>query len=233
MSAPPPSSRRSFIRRHRLFARRYRVTYLFALLFLALTVLLCIRLDEWSPAQRPGRCYDARLVSTAPHPATDKVYVAVTASWLLIVMALAILLGARRRRLVLTLSFLQFPVHLYMAIALRCANQGRLQAVRGGQRDGNENKWDFGQTTAVLLLGVAATELVSRAREYLRFEKELERKGLGRNATRSTAGDGDKQGRNEEEEFGGNNDGGLLEDDIRIMDERQERQDNVSNGTEG
>lgn len=212
-SPEKPQSRLSYIKRHRLFARRYRVTYLFALLFLALTILLCIRLDDWSPATRPGRCYNARLVSTPPHPTTDKIYVAITASWLLIVMALAVLLGARRRRLVLTLSFLQFPVHLYMAIALRCANQGQLEGVVG-----NENQWDFGQTTAVLLLAVAVAELISKGREYLRFEEQLKREGLSRMAARARADD-DKEGRNREEEFGQGNDGGLVGDVIRIMED--------------
>lgn len=149
-------------------------------------------------------------------------------------MALAVLLGARRRRLVLVLSFLQFPVHLYMAIALRSANQGRLEG-----EDGNENRWDFGQTTAVLLLGIAVSELISKAREYVKFERELRRKGLGKRlASRSPGmssskrdgdngkhddevrgdGDGDDDGAEDGVVVGDQNDGGLFEDDIRVIE---------------
>jgi hypothetical protein len=234
--------------RKRLLTPRYRTTYLFGLLFLALTILLCIRLDEWAPDHRPGRCYDARFIvhSSAAHPVADKVYVAITAAWLLIVMALAIFLGARRRRLVLLLSFLQFPVHLYMALALRTANQGRLEG-----EDGNENRWDFGQTTAVLLLSIAVSELISKAREYVKFEKELKQKGLGtrqagrspdppssqmerddeKNAHDESGGDGngdvDNEGDDSEDEDVGvdENGGGLFEDDIRAIEAERRREE--------
>lgn len=226
--------------KERIFAKRYRVTYLFALLFLALTILLCIRLDEWAPAQPPGRCYDARLISYEPaaHPTADMVYVAVTASWLLIVMALAIFLGARRRRLVLALSFVQFPVHLYMAIALRTANQGKLEG-----DDGNENRWDFGQTTAVLLLAIALTELITKAREYVKFEKDLVRNGLGKRMVdrRELAGTGSStremnDGDDDEDEEGGVGrdavgdgdgafDGGLMELEIRAIEQERREEE--------
>jgi heme/copper-type cytochrome/quinol oxidase subunit 4 len=169
------------------------------------------------------------------------VYVAITAAWLLIVMALAIFLGARRRRLVLLLSFLQFPVHLYMALALRTANQGRLEG-----EDGNENRWDFGQTTAVLLLSIAVSELISKAREYVKFEKELKRKGLGtRQAGRSpdppssqmerddeknthdeSGGDGNGDVDNEgDDSEDGDVGGGLFEDDIRAIEAERHREE--------
>lgn len=84
-------------------------------------------------------------------------------------MMAAALSGARWRHTILVLAFLQFPVHLYMALALRSANQGKLE---GG---GYENEWDFGQTTAVILLCVAAREVFDKSLEYFFFEKDLKK----------------------------------------------------------
>lgn len=54
-----------------------------------------------------------------------------------------------------------------MALALRSANQGRLEG------SGYENQWDFGQTTAVILLVVALREVFEKGLEYYFFEKDL------------------------------------------------------------
>lgn len=158
------------------FTARHRSSYLFAAMFLALTILLCVRLAAWAPDAKPGRCYDARLIAITDtdHPSTDIAYVAVTAAWMLSAMASAIFLGARRRRWVLVSAFLQFPVHLYMAVALRSVNQGLLEGDEG------ENAWDFGQTTAVVLLAVAVAELLSKGWRYFVFERELRTRGRAR-----------------------------------------------------
>ncbi|KAL6898808.1 hypothetical protein GGI43DRAFT_427936 [Trichoderma evansii] len=151
------------------FTPRHRATYLFAALYLVLTILLCVALDNWALDQQPGRCYFSHLVTSpnANHPLSDKVYVGFTASWMILVMLAAALSGARWSHTILILAFLQFPVHLYMALALRSANQGKLE---GG---GYENGWDFGQTTAVILLAVAGRELFDKGLEFFFFEKDL------------------------------------------------------------
>ncbi|KAL3455739.1 hypothetical protein BJX64DRAFT_294781 [Aspergillus heterothallicus] len=138
---------------------RYRATFLFIALYLALTILLCIRLNEWAPNTPPGRCYFSHLVTSpgASHPGHDKIYVSITASWLIGVVLASVFLGVERRRGILVLSSLHFPLHLYMAIALRQANQGRFEG-----ETKHENEWDFGQTTAVVLLGGAVVELGGR-----------------------------------------------------------------------
>ncbi|EHK43731.1 hypothetical protein TRIATDRAFT_16838, partial [Trichoderma atroviride IMI 206040] len=153
------------------FTPRHRATYLFVSLYLVLTILLCVALDNWALDRPPGRCYFSHLVTSsgAPHPMSDKVYVSFTASWMMLVMMAAALSGARWRHTILVLAFLQFPVHLYMALALRSANQGKLD---GG---GYENGWDFGQTTAVILLAVAAREVFDKGLEYFFFEKDLKK----------------------------------------------------------
>ncbi|KAL7923221.1 hypothetical protein ACQKWADRAFT_326142 [Trichoderma austrokoningii] len=174
---PSPDWAHHLFSRHLTFFRsphftpRHRATYLFVTLYLVLTILLCIALDNWALDTSPGRCYFSRLVtgSGAPHPMSDTVYVSVTASWMMLVMMAAALSGARWRHTILVLAFLQFPVHLYMALALRSANQGKLDG------DGYENGWDFGQTTAVILLAVAAREVFDKGLEYFFFEKDLKK----------------------------------------------------------
>lgn len=159
---------------------KHRVTYVFAILFLALTILLEVRLNEWSDSEnseepKPGRCYYTNGTSTpsAGHPWTDKTYVGITAGWLLLVMASAIFGRSERRKIILILAFLQFPVHLYMTIALRTANQEHLSGEEG------ENGWDFGQTTAILLLGVTINELVSKSLGFHKETKALRREARG------------------------------------------------------
>ncbi|KAJ0420807.1 hypothetical protein BJY00DRAFT_312733 [Aspergillus carlsbadensis] len=163
-SAAPGSRKRGIP----YWTARYRATFLFIALYLALTILLCIRLNEWAPNTPPGRCYHSHLVTSegATHPSADKVYVSITASWLIAVVLASAFLGVHRRRGILVLSSLHFPLHLYMAIALRQANQGRFE----GEAK-HENEWDFGQTTAVVLLGGAVVELVGKGREYWAFER--------------------------------------------------------------
>ncbi|KAL2833734.1 hypothetical protein BDW59DRAFT_179454 [Aspergillus cavernicola] len=154
---------------------RYRATFLFTILYLALTVLLCVRLDEWAPNTEPGRCYYTHLVTkvTASHPVEDKIYVAVTSTWLIIVILASVFAGVSRRRWILLLSSFHFPLHLYMAIALRQANQGKFEGEKKHETD-----WDFGQTTAVVLLGIAVVELLTKGKEYYDFEKYVTKHGV-------------------------------------------------------
>jgi len=157
---------------------RFRVAFIFAAFFLALTVLLCVRLNGWS-SDTPGQCFrtDGTSAPSANHPGSDKAYVALTASWLLVVMLAAAVGGTRRRRFILVAAFLQFPVHLYMMVTLRTANQAYL-VPEGSSGDGEteggglpENEWDFGQTTAILLLWVSLSEFFSKGWGLYKFEK--------------------------------------------------------------
>ncbi|KAJ5110095.1 hypothetical protein N7532_002740 [Penicillium argentinense] len=159
---------------------RYRATFIFTALYLALTILLCIRLNQWAPKQEPGRCYFSHMVTSdsGSHPGSDKVYVAITSSWLILVMLFGVFGGVNKRRTILILASLHFPLHLYMAIALRQANQGKFE----GEMK-HENEWDFGQTTAVLLLVIALIELVIKWKEYYEFESDLAKHGLTRRPT--------------------------------------------------
>lgn len=157
---------------HTLWTVRHRITYAFAAMFMGLTIMLLVRLGEWNLDTEPGRCYHAQWITRndASHPLADRVYIATTGAWILATMASTIYFGARHRRWILSSAFLQFPVHLYMALALRTANQGKLSG-----EETQENAWDFGQTTAVLLLGLAIGELFRKGREFMNFEKVLRR----------------------------------------------------------
>ncbi|KAL4890493.1 hypothetical protein BDV59DRAFT_204446 [Aspergillus ambiguus] len=157
------------------FHNRYRAVYIFVSLYLALTILLGIRLNEWAPHQEPGRCYYSTLVTdpSDSHPAADKYYVGFTSAWLIVVVLASVFAGVNKRRTILVLSSLHFPLHLYMTIALRQANQGKFEG-----ETAHENEWDFGQTTAVLLLVIALVELFTKGKEYYDFESHVAKHGV-------------------------------------------------------
>lgn len=69
-----------------------------------------------------------------------------------------------------------------MALALRTANQGELE---GGIP---ENTWDFGQTTAVVLLVMAARELITKGLEFFLFERDLKRGVVSKSKNRREHG---------------------------------------------
>ncbi|KAL1898226.1 hypothetical protein Sste5346_003632 [Sporothrix stenoceras] len=165
---------------------RYRITYLFAASFLTLTILLNTKLGQWNDDKEPGACYNTAYTSTpgAHHPQADRVYVWVTCGWMLSVMMFAVFDGSSHRRYILLAAFAQFPLHFYMMVALRTANQGLLgiptednDAASGdGGGDNSENDWDFGQTTAVLLFTVTVVEAISKGREFFQFERSVKKK---------------------------------------------------------
>lgn len=71
-----------------------------------------------------------------------------------------------------------------MVIALRLANQDHLEG------EESENGWDFGQTTAVLLLGVTIQELFHKGHEYFTFEKDLKKYDPQHSISRETKTEG-------------------------------------------
>ena len=166
---------------------RHRATYLFAVFYLALTILLSNKLGEWD-LEVPGACYSTRGASTADavHPRSDRIYVWVTFGWMMTVMVFSIFDNASHRRFILVAAFAQFPLHFYMMLALRSANQGLLgvtaeeasEEAAGGEAETaetTENEWDFGQTTAMLLLAVALTEAASKGYKFFQMERTLKK----------------------------------------------------------
>lgn len=59
-----------------------------------------------------------------------------------------------------------------MTIALRIANEGKFE----GEMK-HENEWDFGQTTAVVLLGIAVVEFLKKGKQYYDFETYVMKHG--------------------------------------------------------
>ncbi|KAH8681879.1 hypothetical protein BX600DRAFT_447423 [Xylariales sp. PMI_506] len=154
---------------------QYRVSYVFALFFAIFGVALEIRLKDWSLTSTDlGNCYRTDGISSfgARHPAADQGYVAVTSIWLLATMAGTIWGTVHMRRPLLILAALQYPLHLYFMIALRLANTDHLEG------EESENAWDFGQTTAMILLGVAVKEIIARSVEYYTYERAARKHGL-------------------------------------------------------
>lgn len=173
---------------------RYRATYVFSVFYLALTILLNNKLGEWD-LEVAGTCYNSHLTSKpgASHPQADRVYLWVTFGWMITVMGFAIFGNASHRRFILVAAFVQFPLHFYMMLALRSANQGLLGVTAGEAADASEaatrlrsraesseeateNEWDFGQTTAILLLFVALVEAFGKGYEFFKFERQLKKK---------------------------------------------------------
>lgn len=151
---------------------------------IVLTALLNGRLNEWDEnSEEPGKCYNTYLVMSpdAAQPKTDRAYVGVTGAWLVMSLLSAIFGQPTQRHTILILSFLQFPVHLYMMIALRTSNVPFLEGTE------SETGWDFGQTVAVLLLGFTLNEIVTKAWEFYKWEKHLK---LGGQTSRTEERDG-------------------------------------------
>ncbi|KAF9883902.1 hypothetical protein FE257_002696 [Aspergillus nanangensis] len=202
------------------FDRRYRATYIFVTLYLALTILLGIRLNEWAPNQKPGRCYYSTLVTSpsSSHPTADKYYVGFTSAWLMTVVLASVFAGVKRRRIILVLSSLHFPLHLYMTIALRQANQYKFEG------EEHENDWDFGQTTAVILLAIAIVELLNKGKEYYDFERYVTKHGVvPPSANDSATGQDEEANRSSYLLVKSSGDGNSNETDTRLLGDGHEQ----------
>jgi hypothetical protein len=155
-------------------APRFRATCVYAILFFILAVMLEIGLSNWSlTSEDPGHCYriDGIASMHSVHPASDQAYVAFTTIWLLGVMIGTIFGGINLQKPLLVLGVLQFPLHFYFMVTLRQANTDHLE---GGE---SENDWDFGQTTATLLLATVVIELWHHGVQYYKFEMDLKKYG--------------------------------------------------------
>jgi hypothetical protein len=145
---------------------RAKILAVYAVLFAAMTIWLGIRVGKWD-YDIEGRCYRTGASSTthADHPTSDIIYISITASWMIATIFFAIFGNAKRVRTVIVLAGLQFPVHLYMMIAIRAANSAHLEG------DESENDWEFGQTVTVLLLYITIKEAYEGVKHYYKYEK--------------------------------------------------------------
>lgn len=147
---------------------RYLTVYGFAIFFIALAITFVIRLAAWQEDGKLGECYNTAFAShrSASHPGSDQTYVLVTAIWVLVAIGMAVFGGSKVLMLVLVFAMLEYPVHLYFMIAIRHVNQPLLEGTE------DEDRWDFGQTTAILLLGLAYLEFATKAWKYRKWTME-------------------------------------------------------------
>jgi hypothetical protein len=141
---------------------------IYAAFFFALTIVTITHLLQWNEhAEALGFCYDIDNSADrgADQPGTEITYVVVTGFSLLITMLGAIFSGPRFRIPLVGLAILHFGVHLYFMVVVRQTNQELLE---GAER---EDRWDFGQSTAMLLLGLSILEVLKKAYAVHKLEK--------------------------------------------------------------
>ncbi|KAF3012196.1 hypothetical protein G7054_g10003 [Neopestalotiopsis clavispora] len=160
---------------HRL-SFQYLTTYLYAIFFFALTVVTLNHMLQWNPrTEEPGYCYNTAGSADpgAEQPGTEIMYVVVTGFSLLCTMIGAIFSGPRLRFPLVLFAIMHYVVHLYFMIVVREANQKLLE---GSER---EDRWDFGQSTAMLLLGLAFLEAIKKAVKYCQINMMSDDRILG------------------------------------------------------
>lgn len=89
----------------------------------------------------------------------------ITGFTLLITMILAIFSGPRFRIALVAMALLHYGVHLYFMVVVRHANQKLLEGVE------REDRWDFGQSTAMMLLGFSIYEVLKKSFSVHRLDK--------------------------------------------------------------
>lgn len=156
----------------KLSARRlslqYLTMYVYAIFFFALTIVTITHLLQWDEHSTSlGYCYNTAgsADSGTDQPGTELTYVVVTGFSLLITMITAIFSGPKLRFPLVVIAVLHFGVHLYFMVVVREANQKLLEGVE------REDRWDFGQSTAMLLLGLAILEVMKKSLAYSRLNR--------------------------------------------------------------
>jgi heme/copper-type cytochrome/quinol oxidase subunit 4 len=135
-------------------------------MFVALTVTLLVKLGNWNEEDE-GHCYITTFIEVpdAVHPRSDIVYIVITAAWNLLALVSSVLGGPKRMKAVVILAAAQFPLHLYMMLALRVKNSNHLDG------EESEDSWKFGQTIAVLLLAMVLGDCYHGVIHYRHYEK--------------------------------------------------------------
>ena len=153
---------------------------MFAILYLTLVIVSPSDLENGT-ISIAGHCYHYNLIAlpNSSHPYLDNIYLGITCFYTFASLAGCLffdkhadaymkrtdpeLFIVSRRSLFIGLSImiahfvlistalLQYPLHLYMAIAIRVSNQAFLHGE-------SENKWGFGQVAALALLAPVIRE---------------------------------------------------------------------------
>ncbi|KAI0127930.1 hypothetical protein BJ170DRAFT_394967 [Xylariales sp. AK1849] len=153
---------------HRL-SFQYLTMYIYAIFFFALTIVTLTHLLRWDEqSSSPGLCYntDGSADPGAEQPGTEITYVVATGFALLITMGGALFSGRKLRMPLVILAVIHYGVHLYFMIVVREANQPLLEGLE------REDRWDFGQSTAMLLLGLSVGEVLKKSFQYRRWNNK-------------------------------------------------------------
>jgi hypothetical protein len=148
---------------------RYLTTYIYIAFFFALTIVLITHLLEWNiNSPELGFCYEVEGSANpgADQPGTEITYVVTTGFALLILMLGAVFAGTKMRTFLVISAAIQYGVHLYFMVVVRQANQPLLEGLE------SENRWDFGQTTSMLLLGLAVAEVAKKLWQYRTWSRK-------------------------------------------------------------
>jgi len=168
-----------------ILASNSLIVAIFAIFYLAYVILFGIKLNQWKTDEL-GHCYRYNYTALphSSHPQVDKVYLGITCFYMVLLLIMCFVVAqvdskadyigkifwphdsdghfwvrflawAMRVWLVFT-ALLQFPLHLYMVIALRAANEKYLEV-----EEDSEQTWGFGQVVALVLV-------IPVLREYIR-----------------------------------------------------------------
>ncbi|KAK7224123.1 hypothetical protein V2G26_012126 [Clonostachys chloroleuca] len=174
-------------------SRLYAFVTFFAL-YLAFSIVFVTKLRSWDLTE-PGQCYNNGLISLPNHghPSDDIIYVGITCFWCLCALICCGQLQSsfmsksyqedhnrlnpsmrfivpsleRLAASIVLLAMLQYPVHLYMVIALRISNEGNLSG-------DSENTWGFGQIVALVTAFSTLMECVRGYSDYVEEIKQLQ-----------------------------------------------------------
>ncbi|KAK0627344.1 hypothetical protein B0T14DRAFT_512456 [Immersiella caudata] len=146
---------------------RMTLSCVFAVMHLTFSIFFGRALERWD-WDTPGRCYNTRLVSHpgAAHPTVDRIYLGITCCYMQVCLIACLITSFRNyyrdpfrsfdpdgidegepelEWVVMAGALYQYPIHLYMTVALRVSNESLLEG-------DSENSWGFGQIISLVLV---------------------------------------------------------------------------------
>lgn len=135
----------------------------FSVLYLSFSIIFGISLTTWND-EIPGRCYNTRLIANPAdsHPYVDRIYLGITCWYCLSILGVCVSASTKiiyERQatyyefLVVHYALIQYPLHLYMVVAMRASNEGKVG-------NNSENEWGFGQVVALVLASNTVLECI-------------------------------------------------------------------------
>lgn len=135
---------------------RYLSIAVFSILYLIFSIFFGKSLEKWDDSV-PGRCYMTERIARADarHPYVDRIYLGITCFYVFAALETVVIASLSTwkyfRYSAISIALLQYPLHLYMLVALRKSN---MKLLSGDQED----SWGFGQIVALVMLGSTVVE---------------------------------------------------------------------------